>query len=531
MNRSRLRGDRSDSEWTCSLAISLDVLVKLSILIAPFAPFISELIYKTISKVTDRSMESVHFEMINELIKHSTERSTHSNEFSYESSSERSNEKGNNEGRRTADEVNRIEEQGKGIERMMRIIEVGRNLREKGRVSLKQPLQNITIIHKSQDYIDSLKELEEYIKEELNCEQVTYSQAISDYLSYSIVPNHQELGKKLKEKYNKDLISKIQNLSQKEIEEIRASQAKNQIKNKELQTEIYNNRNSKEVNNINIPTKDHINSACNEIQIKIGSVSIDPNDLIIKENYLNKSDEGILVSGCGVQSFCVLLNTNLNEQLRGQGIVREIVNKIQKARKTAGLRIEDEILIFIKVLEAKKVNIIDNTKDNKLDEAQNKQSSNKDNQIDPKINKNQTKRLNKSQSQPKLDKKEVKTIKSKDDHVSSLNLINLIQVQRENIQSTLKRPILGFGYRQAHLKSISLFEVEVEEERILVEICYEDILINAEIIKVLFISFSYCKLLYIIIKKIILLLYIHLLIYMILVNIQFYIKYIDFFFM
>lgn len=271
-------------------------------------------------------------------------------------------------------------------------------------------------------------------------------------------------------------------------------------------------------------------------QIKIGSISIDTNDLIIKENYLNKSDEGILVSGCGVEGFCVLLNVELNDQLRGQGVVREIVNRVQRARKTAGLKIEDEILIFIKVLEAKKVSIItsENTNINeiktemianknepksirsegkvtkkksepktdnhnhieteinkneaKVKKTQIESERNKSPQNEPKIKKNEAK-LKKSQSEPKLNKIEVKTLKQKEGQLGSLNLINLIQSQRENIQTSLKRPILGFGYRQPHLKGISQFEVEVEEERVLIEICYEDVLINENKLKV-FLKFN-----------------------------------------
>ena len=134
-------------------------------------------------------------------------------------------------------------------------------------------------------------------------------------------------------------------------------------------------------------------------------------------------------------------------------------------------------------MEAKKINIIDNTKKIILDKTQNEPKLNKNDKSEPKINKNQPK-LKKAQNEPKLNKNDVNTFKRKDDQVGGLKLINLIQDQRESIQSTLKRPILSFGYRQSHLRGISLFEVEVEEERVLVEICYEDVLINEGIIKV-----------------------------------------------
>jgi isoleucyl-tRNA synthetase len=41
-----------------------------------------------------------------------------------------------------------------------------------------------------------------------------------------------------------------------------------------------------------------------------------------------------------------MLVTTLDENLKGMGIAREIVNKVQKLRKSAGLNIDDQVELF-----------------------------------------------------------------------------------------------------------------------------------------------------------------------------------------
>jgi isoleucyl-tRNA synthetase len=42
----------------------------------------------------------------------------------------------------------------------------------------------------------------------------------------------------------------------------------------------------------------------------------------------------------------VMLDLVIDEKLKQMGITREIVNKVQKLRKAAGLNIEDQVEIF-----------------------------------------------------------------------------------------------------------------------------------------------------------------------------------------
>jgi isoleucyl-tRNA synthetase len=44
-NRSRLKGETSIEDWTLSLNVLFDVILKSSILMSPFVPFITEYMY------------------------------------------------------------------------------------------------------------------------------------------------------------------------------------------------------------------------------------------------------------------------------------------------------------------------------------------------------------------------------------------------------------------------------------------------------------------------------------------------------
>lgn len=53
----------------------------------------------------------------------------------------------------------------------------------------------------------------------------------------------------------------------------------------------------------------------------------------------------------GEDEICVLLNTKQDQKLKNVGIVREVINKIQKLRKSAGLKVDDDIIIFYAIKE------------------------------------------------------------------------------------------------------------------------------------------------------------------------------------
>ena len=92
------------------------------------------------------------------------------------------------------------------------------------------------------------------------------------------------------------------------------------------------------------------NAAMDEIN-ETGSLKLDINgqevtlfkeDLLIDtaqiEGYVSENDNGITV----------VLDTNLTEELLGEGFVREIISKIQTMRKEAGFEVMDKIKVTYK---------------------------------------------------------------------------------------------------------------------------------------------------------------------------------------
>lgn len=110
LNRGRIKGENGNEEWTMSLNVLFDVLLKSTILMSPFVPFICESMYQNMRKVIDKNSpfyeESIHFLQIPQSLEH-----LHNEE---------------------------IED---CVARMQKIIELARKLRETKKVSLKQPIK------------------------------------------------------------------------------------------------------------------------------------------------------------------------------------------------------------------------------------------------------------------------------------------------------------------------------------------------------------------------------------------------------
>ena len=117
LNRPRIKGETGSEEWIMSLNVLFDVLLKSAILMSPFVPFITDMMYENLSKVLgDKSQyleQSVHFLQIPQALEHLVD-----------------------------------EEIEKSVGNMQKVIQIARTLREKKNLSLKQPISvsiNITI--------------------------------------------------------------------------------------------------------------------------------------------------------------------------------------------------------------------------------------------------------------------------------------------------------------------------------------------------------------------------------------------------
>ena len=79
---------------------------------------------------------------------------------------------------------------------MQNIILLGRQKREQVKIKTKIPLSQLTIIHESQNMLDEIARLEDYISSELNVKSIAYSTEEDKYITLFAKPNSPVLGKR-----------------------------------------------------------------------------------------------------------------------------------------------------------------------------------------------------------------------------------------------------------------------------------------------------------------------------------------------
>jgi isoleucyl-tRNA synthetase len=164
LNRGRFWGEDITPDKIAAYSTLYEVLLELSKLMAPFAPFLSEHLYQQLEALADRpaSPSSVHLcdyplpEA--ELIQPNLE---------------------------TA------------VDRMQQVILLGRQKREEVKIGLRTPLAKLTIIHRDESLLGDMRLLEAYLRDELNVLEIAYSTEESDYIDLQAKPNFPLLGKRL----------------------------------------------------------------------------------------------------------------------------------------------------------------------------------------------------------------------------------------------------------------------------------------------------------------------------------------------
>ena len=186
------------------------------------------------------------------------------------------------------------------IRKSQEICSLALSLRKKEKIKVRQPLNKIIIPYRNDLEKESLIDISEFIKSEINVKNVELVGDSSKILVKKAKPNFKLLGPK----FGKDLkiISSIINkLKSVEIEKIEDEKA--------LVLE-------------------------NNIEILLEDIEIYFEDI---EGWQVVSENGTTIA----------LDTNINEELKNEGIAREIVNRIQNFRKDSGFNVSDKIIIEI----------------------------------------------------------------------------------------------------------------------------------------------------------------------------------------
>jgi len=167
LNRTRIKGEVDDINMEVSLNVLFDVLLKINVLMSPVVPYITDMMYQNmklfISKDSKFSQPSIHHIFIPDV-----------------------NEKLVN---------NKVAEQ---MTKVMSIIETARKLREQKNMSLKQPIMSLTVVNKEKELFDELAPFLNYIREEINVEDIKHEQNVDKYVKLEALPNLPVLGPKFK---------------------------------------------------------------------------------------------------------------------------------------------------------------------------------------------------------------------------------------------------------------------------------------------------------------------------------------------
>ena len=265
LNRSRFWADGLEADKCAAYSALYQALVELTQAMAPCAPFLAEYLFQELRKFGDVSLaESVH------LCRYPV-----------------------------ADETFVDSELEGAVGRMQQVILLGRRQREDRKINLRVPLSRLTIIHRDNEILDSLRELESYVVTELNVKHVHYESNEAEFIKQYAKPNFPALGKRLGNRM-KAFQKSIASLSVTDLEMLRTQGSL------EIDGEVF---------------------STDEIQVfreAIAGTNVITDRLISIE-----------------------LNTEINDELALEGLARELVHRIQLARKAKQLQVTDRIDLFV----------------------------------------------------------------------------------------------------------------------------------------------------------------------------------------
>jgi isoleucyl-tRNA synthetase len=240
-----------------------EVLVTLSRLMAPFAPFLAEVTYRNLTSVLPEAQRklSVHLE-------------------SFPSA----------DARRVRPELE------DAVRAMDALVTLGRNQREKIGVKAKIPLRTMRIIHRDPRLLENLKRFEPYFKDELNVQAVAYESDEDQFVQITAKANFPVLGKRLGAKM-KIVGSAIAKLPLTTLLELERGEP----------------------------------------------VSVEGEAITLSDIDLRREPKGGNANLATHQLVSIELDPTVTPEQEREGLAREIIRKIQAARKAADFNLDDRI--------------------------------------------------------------------------------------------------------------------------------------------------------------------------------------------
>lgn len=199
------------------------------------------------------------------------------------------------------------EEVERRVGRMQRVIELARISRERRAIGLKQPLKTLIVIHPDPVYLEDVRSLDSYICEELNVHDLVLSSDEAKYnVQYSLTADWPTLGKKLK----------------KDAQKVKKA----------------------------LPslTSDEVRKFVEEKSMTVDGIKLDEEDLLVKRGLKDDETSKHLETNTD-DDVLIILDAALYPELAQEGLAREVINRVQRLRKKAGLVPTDDVKMEYKV--------------------------------------------------------------------------------------------------------------------------------------------------------------------------------------
>jgi isoleucyl-tRNA synthetase len=187
------------------------------------------------------------------------------------------------------------------------LVMLGRNQREKIGVKAKIPLRSLKIIQRDARVLENLRKFEPYFKDELNVQSVTYDSNEDQYIQITAKANFPVLGKRLGGKM-KQIAAGIQKMSLQDILKLEAGE----------------------------------------------TVTVEGEGILLSEVEIRRAPKGTQPNLSTSQLVSIELDPTVSEEQIREGLAREIIRKIQQARKAADFNLDDRIALEISATGALK---------------------------------------------------------------------------------------------------------------------------------------------------------------------------------
>jgi isoleucyl-tRNA synthetase len=179
-------------------------------------------------------------------------------------------------------------------------VTLGQRVRAERKLKVRQPLAEAIVAVASAEERSRIEQFADAVREELNVKKVTFTEEPQKYVTFELLPNFRALGPKL----GKDLPLVKQALGKASGSELYAQlEAAGKI----------------------------------ELQLPSGPLTLGPEEIQVRLSA--KPDYAAAAS----HGHVVVLDTRVSDALKREGFAREVVNRVQRARKTMDLAFEARI--------------------------------------------------------------------------------------------------------------------------------------------------------------------------------------------